>query len=130
MSEPLWSDEQVSKEAVEATDELDGSVYVHHVILRLLLKMRADYEAQLANQYQRIEGFVELVDQLEAQLAQQWEPLPDGEYRSVADIWGTFSVFGNGAPDAYPVIRQGDNIVMLDMGDAICRLVTQEPTDE
>jgi len=47
-SEPLWSDEQVSKEAVEATDELDGSVYVHHVILQLLLKMRADYEAQLA----------------------------------------------------------------------------------
>ena len=76
-SEPLWSDEQVSKEAVEATDELDGSVYVHHVILRLLLKMRADYEAQLANQYQRIEGFVELVDQLEAQLAQRDAIPPD-----------------------------------------------------
>ena len=132
-SEPLWSDIRVSKEAVEATDELDGSVYVHHVILQLLLKMRADYEAQLANQYQRIEGFVELVDQLETQLAQRWEPLPDGQYeRPNRNHKGTntLSVFANGAEletwhsdDKYQVdeISLPDNI-------RLCRLVTQEPT--
>jgi len=53
----------------------------------------------------------------------EWQPLPDGTYRSENDVFGIYRVLGNGSTDAYPVIRQGDNIVMLDMGDAICRLV-------
>lgn len=71
--ESLWPDERISKEAGEATDELDGSMYVRHVISQLLVKMRDDYEAQLANQYQRIERFVELVDRLERKLAEATE---------------------------------------------------------
>ena len=75
--EPLWSDERIGINSSEATDELDGNAYVYHVISQLLVKIRDDYEAQLANQYQRIEGFVELVDQLEAQLAQRDAIPPD-----------------------------------------------------
>ena len=100
MSEPLWSNQEIIDYWQGAYNDADQCI--------------GRLEARIA--------------ELEAQLAQTWQPLPDGEYRSVADILGTFSVFGNGAPDAYPVIRQGDNIAMLDMGDAICRLVTQEPT--
>jgi len=120
--EPLWSDIRVSKEAVEATDELDGSVYVHHVILQLLLKMRADYEAQLANQYQRIEGFVELVDQLETQLAQRWEPLPDGSYDD-------FTLINDGKAVVIFINQDwGDETFHLEPDIRLCRLVTQEPT--
>lgn len=73
MSELLWSDEKISSEASEATDELDGSMYVRHVISQLLVKMRVDYEAALANQYQRIERFVELVNKLERKLQEATE---------------------------------------------------------
>jgi len=107
---------------------------------KMLRKMRDEYEAriteleaQLANQYQRIDRFVELVDQLEAQLAERWKPLPDGQYER--PNWNhkgtnTLSVFANGAEletwhsdDKYQVdeISLPDNI-------RLCRLVTQEPT--
>lgn len=111
--EPLWSDARISAKAQEI-------IVLGHTplgaIRRVAYEIRDDYEARIA--------------ELEAQLAQRWEPLPDGEYRSVADILGTFSVFGNGLADAYPVIRQGNNIVMLDMGDAVCRLVTKGAENE
>ena len=108
--ELLWDDIRISAEAGEATDELDGTVYVRHVISQLLVKMRGDYEAQLSNQYQRIERFVELVNQLEAQLAQTWQPLPISQV-----------VQYNGEWPAMPAEYANDEL-------AICRLVTQEPT--
>jgi hypothetical protein len=43
----LWSDVEVSEEAEQARYELDGSLYVRHVISQSLIKMRHDYEAAL-----------------------------------------------------------------------------------
>ncbi len=144
--EPLWTNQRIRDRyhallPSEANmGEMEYWRTLRDVGERVSYELRNDYEARITeleaqlaesredyrvadNENGRLREFKQL---LEAQLAQRWEPLPDGEHRSVADIFGTFSVFGNGAPDAYPVIRQGDNIVMLDMGDAICRLVTQE----
>ena len=73
MSEPLWTNERIGVNSSEAADELDGGPYRYHVISQLLVKIRGDYEAQLANQYQRIDRFVELVDQLERKLAEATE---------------------------------------------------------
>jgi hypothetical protein len=82
----LWDDKRISSEAEDAREELDGSLYVRHVISQLLWKMRTDYEVALAkrdatiaelieannactlhiaSQMERINRFVELVDQLE-----------------------------------------------------------------
>ena len=122
--ESLWTNERIGVNSSEATDELDGGPYRYHVISQLLVKIRGDYEAQLANQYQRIELFVELVNQLEAhrnnyeariaeleaQLAQRWESLPISQV-----------VQYNGEWPVIPAEYANDQI-------ALCRLVTQEPT--
>ena len=89
--------------------------------------------------YKALEGVVEAkmarITELEAQLAQTWKPLPDGQYER--PNWNhkgtnTLSVFANGAEletwhsdDKYQVdeISLPDNI-------RLCRLVTQEPTHE
>jgi len=121
----LWTNERIGVNSSEATDELDGGPYVYHVISQLLVKMRGDYEAQLANQYQRIERFVELVNQLEAQLAQTWQPLPDGEITSFTYVDNGGKLLGVYAGDDYT-----DWYATEDLPDDIrlCRLVTQEPT--
>ena len=137
----LWSDERIRDRyyalvPCEANmGEMEYWNTLRDVGERVSYELRNEYEAQLSNQYQRIERFVELVDQLEAQLAQTWEPLPDGQYeRPNRNHKGTntLSVFANGAEletwhsdDKYQVdeISLPDNI-------RLCRLVTQEPTHE
>ena len=131
--EPLWDDIRISAEAGEATDELDGTVYVRHVISQLLVKMRGDYEAQLSNQYQRIDRFVELVNQLEAQLAQRWQPV-------AANFILTHDTGLVDTPKQFVRWNADDESVLVGKDDGsfyhcplpdnirLCRLVTQEPT--
>jgi len=82
-SEPLWSDERIRLIAFDiatqylADKSAGKATPMTQLIEAKMIELRDYYEAQLANQYQRIEGFVELVDQLEAQLAQRDAIPPD-----------------------------------------------------
>ena len=137
-SEPLWSDDEINWQVDLSAASSEDAYRTKRMVRKVRDELQAritELEAQLSNQYQRIERFVELVDQLEAQLAQTWEPLPDGQYER--PNWNhkgtiTLSVFANGAEletwhsdDKYQVdeISLPDNI-------RLCRLVTQEPTHE
>ena len=133
--EPLWTNERVGVNSSEATDELDGGPYVYHVISQLLVKMRGDYEAQLANQYQRIERFVELVNQLEAQLAERWEPVDEKFILTydtgLVDTPKQF-VRWNADDESVLVGKDDGSFYHCPLPDNIrlCRLVTKGESDE
>jgi len=155
----LWSDERIRDRyyalvPCEANmGEMEYWNTLRDVGERVSYELRNEYEAQLSNQYQRIERFVELVDQLErklaeateantsctiyiasqmerigdleAQLAQRWQPLPDGEITSFTYVDNGGKLLGVYAGDDYT-----DWYATEDLPDDIrlCRLVTQEPT--
>ena len=129
MSEPLWSDRRIYDEAVLRVREQKhwaGAIKVATTI-------RDDYEEQLANQYQRIERFVELVNQLEAQLAERWQPVA-ANFILTHDtgLVDTPKQFVRWNADDESIITGEDdgNFYHCPLPDNIrlCRLVTQEPT--
>ena len=68
MSEPLWSDERITK---EARWFIDANCNKRVVAEQAMVKVRDEYEARIA--------------QLEAQLAETWQPVDDGsEFNSGA----------------------------------------------
>ena len=129
--EPLWTNERILDRyyaLVPCEANMGDMEYwrtLRDVGERVSYELRNEYEAQLSNQYQRIERFVELVNQLEAQLAQRWEPLPDGAY-------GDLIVSGNEvnlwATDAHGL--QWDASAVLPDNIRLCRLVTMGAENE
>jgi len=135
-SEPLWSDDEINWQVDLSAASSEDAYRTKRMVRKVRDELQAritELEAQLSNQYQRIERFVELVDQLEAQLAERWEPLPD-------DF--TFTPTTErlpGYPTEFRITNQGRTLIFaeydteyeLDLHDkAICRRVTQEPTHE
>ena len=120
--EPLWSDEKINWQV----DLSAASAQEAYRTKKMVRKVRDDYEAQLSNQYQRIERFVELVNQLEAQLAQRWEPLPDGVYDCQHDSCKV-TVDGEWLEASDELYSVSVSVALLD-NIRLCRLVTQEPT--
>ncbi len=146
MSEPLWSNQRIRDRyhALVPSEANMGEMEYWNVLRdvgeRVSYELRNDYEAQLSNQYQRIERFVELVNQLEAQLAQTWQPLPDGLYLDDAlAIAYNGKDIGLKIDDVYANDDWASNYEWLsdceirdyrakDQELRLCRLVTQEPT--
>ena len=113
MSDERWSDERIRDEVGKHSPYLvAGSIHCLSADMAAVLMehVRNDYEARIT--------------ELEAQLAQTWQPLPDGRLKTNTSI--EFGVYGNrlnyyfGGPYA-AMASLPDNI-------RLCRLVTPEPT--
>lgn len=114
--EPLWSDIRIRDRyhALVPCEANMGEMEYWNVLRDVGYELRNAYEARIA--------------ELEAQLSQTWQPLPDGEYNPIPNY--TINVYSNGSQleawagdiDKNPV----HEISLLDY--RLCRLVESQPT--